>query len=82
MLETVTSTSLSDAEIIEKGKEYCSYGDKVFAQPTPKVFRDCDGSFMFDSEDVPYLDLQMWFASCNLGYKNKRISEKLEASWV
>lgn len=30
---------------------------------------------MYDSKDTPYLDLQMWYASCNLGYKNKRVSD-------
>ena len=29
---------------------------------------------MFDNNDTPYLDLQMWYASCNLGYKNPKIS--------
>ena len=32
-------------------------------------------SFMYDSFDTPFLDLEMWFASCNLGYKNKRIRD-------
>ncbi|MBR2526810.1 aminotransferase class III-fold pyridoxal phosphate-dependent enzyme [bacterium] len=56
-------------------KEYCTYGDKVHSEPTPKIFRDCNGIYMYDSENTPYLDLQMWFAACNLGYKNRRIRD-------
>ena len=67
--------TMTDDEIISIGNEYCSHGDKVFHEPTPKVFRDCEGSFMYDSEGKKYLDLQMWFAACNLGYKNKRIRD-------
>ncbi len=65
---------ISDSEIREIDKEYCSFGDTVHYSENPKVFRSCEGSFMFDSVDTPYLDLQMWYASCNLGYKNERIA--------
>ncbi len=68
-------TSITDAEIRDLDSKYCSYGDTVHYSETPKIFRDCDGSFMYDSEETPFLDLQMWYASCNLGYKNKRIAD-------
>ena len=67
--------NLSDEELAIIDKEYCTYGDKIHADANPKVFRDCNGSFMYDSENTPFLDLEMWFASCNLGYKNKRIRD-------
>ena len=67
--------SISDNEISELDKEYCSFGDTVHYSANPKIFRGCEGSFMYDSKDIPYLDLQMWYASCNFGYKNKRISD-------
>ncbi len=67
--------SISDSEISELDKKYCSFGDTVHYSSQPKIFRGCDGSFMYDSKDIPYLDLQMWYASCNFGYKNKRISD-------
>src|SRR5574344_11470 len=66
---------LSDEEIRELDKEYCSYGDTVHYSANPKIFRDCEGSFMYDSKDIPYLDLQMYYAASNLGYKNKRIND-------
>lgn len=69
------TTSISDSEIKDLDSKYCSYGDTVHYSDDPKVFRNCEGSFMFDSKDTPFLDLQMWYASCNLGYKNKRIAD-------
>ena len=67
--------SITDEEIRDLDSKYCSYGDTVHYAETPKVFRDCDGVYMYDSNDTKYLDLQMWYASCNLGYKNKRIAD-------
>jgi len=69
------TTSINDSQIKELDQKYCSYGDTVHYSDDPKVFRNCEGSFMFDSQDIPYLDLQMWYASCNLGYKNKRVAD-------
>lgn len=69
------TTSITDAEIRELDSQYCSYGDTVHYSETPKIFRDCEGSFMYDSQEIPFLDLQMWYASCNLGYKNQRIAD-------
>jgi len=67
--------TLTDEEILALDKEYCSYGDTIHYNDVPKIFHNCEGSFMYDAEDVKYLDLQMWFAACNLGYKNKRVTE-------
>ena len=67
--------TISDEEILALDKEYCSYGDTIHYSDVPKIFHNCEGSFMYDAEDVRYLDLQMWFAACNLGYKNKRVTE-------
>lgn len=64
---------MSDEEIKAMDSEYCSFGDTVHYSANPKVFSGCEGSFMYDSKDVPYLDLQMWYATCNFGYRNKRI---------
>ncbi len=70
-----TKQSISDAKIQELDNKYCSFGDTVHYSKNPKVFRNCEGSFMYDSNDRPFLDLQMWYASCNLGYKNKRVAD-------
>ena len=65
------------AEILAKNETYCSHGDTVNYADPPKVFESCDGSFLFDENDTPYLDLQMWYSAVNFGYRNKRISDVL-----
>ncbi len=67
--------TISDDEVKLLDEQYSSWGDTVHYSKDPKVFRGCDGSFMYDSKDVPYLDLQMMYSACNFGYKNKRITE-------
>lgn len=64
---------LSDSKIIEIDNEYCSFGDTVHYMNPPKVFRSCEGCFIYDYENIPYFDLQMWYSACNFGYKNERI---------
>ncbi len=58
--------------------EYCSFGDTVHYVDRPPIFTDCDGSYMFDREGVPYLDLQMWYSAVNFGYKNKRLNDSVK----
>ncbi len=70
----IKSEILTDEKIRDLDNQYCAWGDTVHYSKNPKIFTDCEGSFMFDSNDIPYLDLQMWYASCNFGYKNKRIT--------
>lgn len=70
----IKSEVLTEEKIRELDNQYCAWGDTVHYSKNPKIFTDCEGSFMFDSNDIPYLDLQMWYASCNFGYKNKRIT--------
>ena len=65
-------------EILEKNEKYCSHGDTVNYADPPKVFENCDGSFLFDEKGTPYLDWQMWYSAVNFGYKNKRIADILK----
>jgi 4-aminobutyrate aminotransferase-like enzyme len=64
-------------EILEKNDKYCSHGDTVNYADPPKVFEDCQGSFLFDENKTPYLDWQMWYSAVNFGYKNKRLNDAL-----
>ncbi len=59
--------------------EYCSFGDTVHYVDRPPIFTDCNGSYMFDREGVPYLDLQMWYSAVNFGYKNQRLNNAVKA---
>lgn len=66
-------TFVSDEVINRLDKKNFAGGKNEDNFLSGKVFRDCDGSFMFDSEDIPYLDLQAGYADCNFGYKNPQI---------
>lgn len=68
---------ISDDEIKKYDEKYCSWGDTVHYSKDPKVFRSCEGSYMYDSKDIPYLDLQMMYSACNFGYKNQRITNSV-----
>jgi 4-aminobutyrate aminotransferase / (S)-3-amino-2-methylpropionate transaminase / 5-aminovalerate transaminase len=69
---------LSHSELMELEKKYCSFGDTVHYYDPPKMFADCEGSYLFDEQGIPYLDLQMWYSAGNFGYKNKRLAEALK----
>src|SRR5262249_10242876 len=56
----------------------CSHGDTVHYAERPKLFARCEGSFLYDRADVPYLDLQMWYSAVNLGYANRRVNDALK----
>ena len=69
---------VNDEELTKKDSIYCSYGDTVHYAEPPKIFRRCEGNFLYDSMDVPYLDLQMWYSAASFGYRNSRLSEVLK----
>ncbi|HMH69715.1 MAG TPA: aminotransferase class III-fold pyridoxal phosphate-dependent enzyme [Pinirhizobacter sp.] len=67
-----------DAQLLADEAEYCSFGDTVHYVDPPKIFRRAEGSFIYDSANVPFLDLQMWYSAVNFGYGNKRLNDKLK----
>ena len=54
-------------DLLADEAKYCSHGDTVHYVTPPKVFTGCQGSYMFDAEGTPYLDLQMWYSAVNFG---------------
>jgi 4-aminobutyrate aminotransferase/(S)-3-amino-2-methylpropionate transaminase len=75
---SVGEVSPETADLLEKDSRYCSYGDTVHYSDPPKIFERCDGSYLFDEHDTPYLDLQMWYSAVNFGYKNRRLNDALK----
>lgn len=69
---------LSEKEILELEAQYCSYGDTVHYIEPPKIFERCQGSWLYDGQDKPYLDMQMWYSAVNFGYKNQEIEAALQ----
>jgi 4-aminobutyrate aminotransferase / (S)-3-amino-2-methylpropionate transaminase / 5-aminovalerate transaminase len=74
----LTTTTSRTAELLELERRYCSFGDTVHYLEPPKVFANCEGSYLYDEDGVPYLDLQMWYSAASFGYKNPRLSAALK----
>jgi 4-aminobutyrate aminotransferase-like enzyme len=71
------STDKTDAELLEMDSKYCSWGDTVHYLNPPKCFTRSAGSYLYDRQGVPYLDLQMWYSAANFGYANPRLNAAL-----
>ncbi|HRD74784.1 MAG TPA: aminotransferase class III-fold pyridoxal phosphate-dependent enzyme [Hyphomicrobiaceae bacterium] len=65
---------MTDEELLALEARYCSHGDTVHYTNPPKIFTNCEGSYMYDSAGREFLDLQMWYSAVNFGYKNERIA--------
>ncbi len=73
-----TSETLKAADLLALERQYCSYGDTVHYVDPPKVFVGCEGSYLYDDNGTPYLDLQMWYSAASFGYKNQRLNNALK----
>src|ERR1043165_4885485 len=67
-----------EARLRELERKYCSWGDTVHYLDPPKFFERCEGNYLYDRDDTPYLDLQMWYSAVNFGYANPRLSGALQ----
>jgi len=70
----MTTAGKLEKILLKEESRYCSHGDTAHYLRKPKIFSECDGSFLYDYSGMPYLDLQMWYSAVNLGYKNKRVN--------
>jgi len=62
-----------EQDLLELERKYCSWGDTVHYLEPPKFFDRCEGNYLYDRDDVPYLDLQMWYSAASFGYANPRL---------
>ncbi|MEO7065921.1 MAG: aminotransferase class III-fold pyridoxal phosphate-dependent enzyme [Rhodanobacter sp.] len=69
---------IDDAQLLADEAKYSSFGDTVHYVNPPKIFRTGEGSYMYDTDGVPFLDLQMWYSAVNFGYRNPRLNEVLK----
>ena len=67
----------TEPELLELERKYCSWGDTVHYLEPPKCFERSEGSYLYDREGTPYLDLQMWYSAVNFGYGNRRLNDAL-----
>ena len=70
-------TEKTEAELLQLERKYCSWGDTVHYLDPPKCFERSEGSYLYDREGTPYLDLQMWYSASSFGYGNKRLNAAL-----
>ncbi|HXF87437.1 MAG TPA: aminotransferase class III-fold pyridoxal phosphate-dependent enzyme [Xanthobacteraceae bacterium] len=75
---SASAEAAGEAELLELERLYCSHGDTVHYTEPPKLFERCKGSFLYDAEGRPYLDLQMWYSAVNFGYGNPRLNAALK----
>ncbi|MCL1825098.1 MAG: aminotransferase class III-fold pyridoxal phosphate-dependent enzyme [Betaproteobacteria bacterium] len=68
---------MSEAALLADEARYCSFGDTVHYSD-PKIFTRCKGSYLYDGEGTPFLDLQMWYSAVNFGYANPRLDAVLK----
>lgn len=69
------SALTEEEELLALETLYCSHGDTVHYIEPPKIFERCEGSYVFDMQGRPYLDLQMWYSAVNFGYANARLND-------
>jgi len=69
---------MDDGRLLQSEAAHCSFGDTVHYLDPPKIFNRCEGSFLYDEADVPFLDLQMWYSAVNFGYGNPRLNAALK----
>ena len=67
-----------EQELRELESKYCSQGDTVHYLEPPKFFDRAEGSYLYDRQGAPYLDLQMWYSAASFGYGNPRLNEALK----
>src|ERR1700736_1403059 len=75
-IELITP-AVDEEELRELERKYCSWGDTVHYLESPKFFERAEGSYLYDREGTPYLDLQMWYSAASFGYGNRRLSGAL-----
>ena len=63
---------IPDEQLLADEAQWSSFGDTVHYVDPPKIFRHGEGSWMYDTAGVPFLDLQMWYSAVNFGYGNPR----------
>jgi len=69
---------MREDDLLADEARYCSFGDTVHYSDPPKIFARCEGSYLYDAEGTPFLDLQMWYSAVNFGYANPRLNAVLK----
>jgi 4-aminobutyrate aminotransferase-like enzyme len=68
----------SQDRLLDLEAKYCSWGDTVHYAEKLNIFKEADGTYLYDRNGVEYLDLQMWYSAVNFGYRNRRLNNALK----
>ncbi|MFI5179608.1 MAG: aspartate aminotransferase family protein, partial [Vicinamibacterales bacterium] len=66
---------MTEQELLQLERKHCSWGDTVHYLEPPKCFERSEGSYLFDGDGTPYLDLQMWDSASSVGYGKPRLND-------
>jgi 4-aminobutyrate aminotransferase/(S)-3-amino-2-methylpropionate transaminase len=69
---------MTEKELLALEAKYCSWGDTVHYAHELRFFNRAEGCYLYDQNDIEYLDLQMWYSAAAFGYKNKRLNKALK----
>ena len=69
---------MNKKELLKLESKYCSWGDTVHYVEKPNIFARAKGSYLYDSDGVEFLDLQMIYSAVNFGYGNERLNNALK----
>jgi 4-aminobutyrate aminotransferase / (S)-3-amino-2-methylpropionate transaminase / 5-aminovalerate transaminase len=67
----------TEQSLLALERTHCSWGDTVHYLDPPKCFARSEGSYLYDRDGTPFLDLQMWYSAANFGYGNVRLNAAL-----
>ncbi len=77
-MPALSQEALNEEDLLALEDRVCSHGDTVHYAKEPKFFAGCEGSYLYDMDQKPFLDLQMWYSAVNLGYANQRVNNALK----
>lgn len=64
--------------LIEKDMNFCSQGDTSSKHIPKKIFRYAKDCFLYDDQNIKYLDMQMFNSAANFGYQNEAYTHCIE----
>ena len=77
-LTSASQLTISDEEVKKLDAIYSSWGDTVHYSQDPKVFRGCEGSYMFDSEELLFVSSVLSKSIKEHNVNKKRRVKKLD----
>lgn len=62
---------------LEVEQQYCTQGDTSGRRSPKKIFSEANGFFLYDENNIQYLDMQMFNSAANFGYQHPDFNNTL-----